>query len=129
MVEKHLLPYIEQALNEHVEEIIVNALKCLAFLSKEKLLRKRLFLDAVQRVAPLLCHPSQWVRSSIITFIAANSGSSHPVDSHVYLSPVLQRFLRREPTSLDSETDLLSCLKSPMSRKDFHNVLEKIKNL
>lgn len=128
-VEEYLLPYIEQALNEHVEEIIVNALKCLAFLSKEKLLRKRLLLDAVQRAAPLLCHPSQWVRSSAVTFIAASSGSLHPVDSHVHLSPILHPFLRREPTSLDSETDLLSCLKSPISRKDFHNVLEKVKNL
>lgn len=128
-VEEYLLPYIEQALNDHVEEVIVNALKCLANLSKEKLLRKRLLLDAVKRAAPLLCHPSQWVRRSAVTFIAASSESLHPVDSHVYLSPILRPFLRREPTSLVSEIDFLSCLKSPMSRKDFHHVLEKVKNL
>lgn len=128
-VEEYLLPYIVQALNDDVEEVIVNALKCLALLSKDKLLRKRLLLDAVQQTSPLLCHPSQWVRRSAVKFITASSESLLPVDSQVYLSPILRPFLRREPTSLVSEIDLLSCLKPPMSRKDFHHLLEKVKNL
>eukprot|EP01018_Ginkgo_biloba_P018920 Gb_24427 [translate_table: standard] len=127
-VEEYLLPYIEQALNDVVEEVIVNALKCLAALCKEKLLRKRLLLDVVKRAAPLLCHPSQWVRRSAVTFIAASSENLDSVDSYVYVSPILLPFLRREPASLCSEIDLLSCLKSPMSRKVFHQVLEKAKN-
>jgi len=32
-----------------------------------------LFLDAVQRAAPLLCHPSQWVTSLAVTFIATTN--------------------------------------------------------
>lgn len=127
-VEEYLLPYIVPAVKDDVEEVIVNALNCLTLLSKEKLLRKSLLLDAVQQAAHLLRHPSQWVRRSAVKFITASSESLHPVDSQVYLSPILLPFLRREPTSLVSEIDLFSCLKPPMSRKDFHRDLEKAKN-
>ncbi|KAH9304628.1 hypothetical protein KI387_009032, partial [Taxus chinensis] len=127
-VEQYLFPYIEQALNDVVEEVIVNALKCLAALSKNKLLGKWLVIGSVEHAAPLLCHPSQWVRRTAVIFIAAGSESLQPVDSYVYLSPILLPFLRREPASLTSEIELLSCLKSPLSRKAFHDVLEKAKN-
>ncbi|GLJ26656.1 hypothetical protein SUGI_0518430 [Cryptomeria japonica] len=127
-VEQYLFPYIEQALNDVVEEVIVNALKCLAALSKSKLLGKLLVIGSVEHSAPLLCHPSQWVRRAAVIFIAAGSESLQPVNSYVYLSPILLPFLRREPASLTSEIELLSCLKSPMSRKTFHEVLEKAKN-
>ncbi|PKA48283.1 putative serine/threonine-protein kinase CCRP1 [Apostasia shenzhenica] len=127
-VEEYLLPYIEQALTDGMEAVIVNALDCLSMLCRSGFLRKRIVLDMIERSFPLLCYPSQWVRRSVTTFIAASSRSLGPVDSYVYLNPVLHPFLQREPTSLCSETSLLSCLKPSVSKSVFYQVLEKTRS-
>uniref|UniRef100_A0A7N1A303 non-specific serine/threonine protein kinase n=1 Tax=Kalanchoe fedtschenkoi TaxID=63787 RepID=A0A7N1A303_KALFE len=123
-VEEYLLPYIEQALSDATESVIVNALDCLSILCKSSFLRKRILLDLIDRAFPLLCYPSHYVRRSAVTFIAAISESLGPVDSYVYLSPVVSPLLRRQPTSLKSEKDIVSCLKPPMSRQVFYQLLE-----
>lgn len=127
-VEEYLLPYIEQALSDSMEAIIVNALECLSMLCKSSFLRKRVLLDMIEKAFPLLCYPIQWVRRAVVTFIAASSRSLGSVDSFVYLSPVLRPFLLREPDSLSSDMSLLSCLKSPVSKLVFYQVLENARS-
>ncbi|GMI92723.1 vacuolar protein sorting 15, Arabidopsis thaliana vacuolar protein sorting 15 [Hibiscus trionum] len=127
-VEEYLLPYIEQALGDAIEAVIVNALDCLAVLCKSGFLRKRILLEMIERSFPLLCFPSQWVRRSIIAFLASSSECLGAVDSYVFLAPVIQPFLRRQPASLDSEKVLLSCLKPPVSREVFYEVLENARS-
>lgn len=123
-VEEYLLPYIEQALSDGMEAVIANALECLSMLCQSCFLRKRILLGMIERAFPLLCYPIQWVRRSAVIFIAASSQSLGPVDSYVYLSPLLRPFLHREPASLSSPTSLLSCLKPPVSKALFYQVLE-----
>ncbi|KAJ6829294.1 phosphoinositide 3-kinase regulatory subunit 4 isoform X2 [Iris pallida] len=123
-VEEYLLPYIEQALSDGMEAVIVNALECLSMLCKSGFLRKRILLGMIQRAFPLLCYPIQWVRRATANFISASSESLGPVDSYVYLSPLLRPLLLREPCSLSSEISLLSCLKPPVSKSVFYKGLE-----
>ncbi|XP_021741395.1 probable serine/threonine-protein kinase vps15 [Chenopodium quinoa] len=123
-VEEYLSPYIEQALSDTIEGVIANTLDCLSVLCNSGFLRKRLLLDMIKHAFPLLCHPSQWVRRSVASFIAASSESLGAVDTYAYLAPVVRPFLRRQPASLDSEKALLSCLKPPVSRQVFYQVLE-----
>ncbi|RVW38296.1 Serine/threonine-protein kinase VPS15 [Vitis vinifera] len=92
-VEEYLLPYIEQALSDATEAVIVNALDCLAVLCKSGFLRKRILLEMIAHAFPLLCYPSQW-----------------------------------QPASLASEKALLSCLKPPVSRQVFYEVLENARS-
>ncbi|KAK9101124.1 hypothetical protein Scep_024554 [Stephania cephalantha] len=127
-VEEYLLPYIEQALSDTTEVVIVNALECLATLCKSNFLQKKVILDMIERAFPLLCYPSQWVRRSVITFIAACSESLGSVDSCVYLVPVIRPFLRRQPASLASEKSVMSCLKPPVSKQVFYHVLENARS-
>ncbi|KDP33785.1 hypothetical protein JCGZ_07356 [Jatropha curcas] len=127
-VEEYLLPYIEQALSDQTEAVIVNALDCLAILCKHGFLRKRILLEMIEHAFPLLCYPSQWVRRSAVTFIAASSESLGAVDSYVFLAPVIRPFLRRQPASLASEKSLLLCLKPPVSRQVFYQVLENARS-
>lgn len=127
-VEEYLLPYIEQALSDVMEAVIVNALECLAMLCRSGFLRKRILLDMIERAFPLLCYPIQWVRRAAVKFIAESSQSLGSVDSFVYLSPVLRPFLLREPASLSSEMSLLSCLKPPVSKLVFYQVLENARS-
>ncbi|KAK9090955.1 hypothetical protein Sjap_024132 [Stephania japonica] len=127
-VEEYLLPYIEQALSDTTEVVIVNALECLATLCKSNFLQKKVILDMIERAFPLLCYPSQWVRRSVITFIAACSESLGSVDSCVYLVPVIRPFLRRQPASLASEKSVMSCLKPPVSKQVLYHVLENAKS-
>ncbi|XP_029116329.1 serine/threonine-protein kinase VPS15 isoform X2 [Elaeis guineensis] len=127
-VEEYLLPYIEQALSDDMEAVIVNALECLSLLCKSGFLRKRILLAMIEKAFPLLCYPIQWVRRSAVAFIAASSENLGPVDSYVYLSPVLRPFFHREPASLSSETSLLSCLKPPVSKVVFYQVLENARS-
>ncbi|XP_044471517.1 serine/threonine-protein kinase VPS15-like [Mangifera indica] len=127
-VEEYLLPYIEQALSDATEAVIVNALDCLAILCKGGFLRKRILLEMIEHAFPLLCFPSEWVRRSAVTFIAASSESLGAVDSYVFLAPVICPFLRRQPASLASVKALLSCLKPPVSREVFCQVLENARS-
>ncbi|XP_044463913.1 serine/threonine-protein kinase VPS15-like isoform X2 [Mangifera indica] len=127
-VEEYLLPYIEQALGDATEAVIVNALDCLAILCKGGFLRKRILLEMIERAFPLLCFPCQWVRRSAVTFIAASSECLGAVDSYVFLAPVIRPFLRRQPSSLASMKALLSCLKPPVSREVFYQVLENARS-
>lgn len=122
-VEEYLLPYIEQALSDSTEAVIVNALDCLAILCKSGFLRKPILLEMIEHAFPLLCYPSQWIRRSSVTFIAASSESLGEVDSVVFLGPVIRPFLQSQPSSFASEKSLLSCLKPP-SRQLFNQVLE-----
>ncbi|KAK8968618.1 Serine/threonine-protein kinase SAPK4 [Platanthera guangdongensis] len=128
-VEEYLLPYIEQALNDGMEAVIVNTLDCLSMLCRSGFLRKGILLDMIERSFPLLCYPSQWVRRSVATFITASSQALGPVDSYVYLNPILRPFLHREPPSLYSESTLLSYLKPPLSKSVFYQVLEKTRSV
>ncbi|GAB4852674.1 Serine/threonine-protein kinase [Ancistrocladus abbreviatus] len=127
-VEEYLLPYIEQALSDTTEGVIVNALDCLAILCKNGFLRKRVLLEMIDHAFPLLCYPSQWVRMSAVSFIAASSESLGAVDSYVFLAPLIRPFLRRQPASLSSEKALLSCLKPPLSRQLFYQILENARS-
>ncbi|XP_010688347.1 serine/threonine-protein kinase VPS15 [Beta vulgaris subsp. vulgaris] len=123
-VEEYLSPYIEQALSDTTEGVIANTLDCLTVLCNSGFLRKRVLLEMIQHAFPLMCYPSQWVRRSVASFIAASSESLGAVDSYVFLAPVVRPFLRRQPASLASEKALLSCLKPPVSRQVFYQVLE-----
>ncbi|XP_065848432.1 serine/threonine-protein kinase VPS15 [Euphorbia lathyris] len=127
-VEEYLLPYIEQALSDQTEAAIVNALDCLAILCKRGFLRKRVLLEMIEHAFPLVCYPSQWVRRSAVAFIAASSESLGAVDSYVFLAPLIRPFLRRQPASLASEKSLFLCLKSPVSRQLFYQVLENARS-
>ncbi|PSS01929.1 Serine/threonine-protein kinase vps15 [Actinidia chinensis var. chinensis] len=127
-VEEYLLPYIEQALSDASEAVIANALDCLAILCKSSFLRKRVLLQMIERAFPLLCYPSQWVRRSAVTFIAASSENLGAVDSYVFLVPVIRPFLRRQPASIASEKSLLACLKPPIARQVFYEVLESARS-
>ncbi|KAD4180234.1 hypothetical protein E3N88_28825 [Mikania micrantha] len=123
-VEEYLLPYLEQALGDLTEGVIVNALDCLSILCKSGFLRKRILLEMIEHAFPLLCYPSQWVRRSVVSFIAASSETLGAVDSYVFLVPLIRPFLRRQPASLASEKALFSCLKPPVSRQVFYQILE-----
>ncbi|GFP86748.1 serine/threonine-protein kinase ppk19 [Phtheirospermum japonicum] len=127
-VEEYLLPYIEQALNDITESVTVNALDCLAILCRNGFLRKRILLEMIERAFPLLCYPSKWVRRSVVSFIAASSENLGAVDSYVFLVPLIRPFLRRQPASLASEKSLLGCLKPPVSRELYHQVLESARS-
>ncbi|KAG0468630.1 hypothetical protein HPP92_017958 [Vanilla planifolia] len=127
-VEEYLLPYIEQALTDGMEAVIVNALDCLSMLCRSSFLRKGILLDMIERSFPLLCYPSQWVRMLVANFIAASSQALGPVDTYVYLNPILCPFLQREPPSLYSGPSLLSCLKPPVPKTIFYQVLEKTRS-
>ncbi|KAK9071984.1 hypothetical protein SSX86_008415 [Deinandra increscens subsp. villosa] len=127
-VEEYLLPYLEQALGDLTEGVIVNSLDCLSILCTSGFLRKRILLEMIEHAFPLLCYPSQWVRRSVVTFIAASSETLGAVDSYVFLVPLIRPFLRRQSASLASEKALFSCLKPPVSRQVFYQILENSKS-
>ncbi|KAL8152973.1 hypothetical protein V2J09_010733 [Rumex salicifolius] len=127
-VEEYLLPYIKQALSDSTEGVLVNVLDCLTVLCKDSFLRKRMLIEMIGHAFPLLCCPSQWVRRSAVSFIVASSERLGAVDSYVYLSPFISPFVRRQPATLTSEKALFSCLKPPVSRQIFNQILESAKS-
>jgi phosphoinositide-3-kinase, regulatory subunit 4 len=127
-VEEYLLPYIEPALSDEMEAVIINVLDCLSMLCKNGLLRKSVLLGLIEKARPLLSYPIQWVRRSVVTFLAACCESLGPVDTFVYLSPLVRPFFTREPAKLSSEASLLASLKPPVPKQVFYQVLENARS-
>ncbi|KAJ3695547.1 hypothetical protein LUZ60_000924 [Juncus effusus] len=123
-VEEYLLPYIEQALSDELEPVLVNVVDCLTMLCKSGLLRKSVLLSLIDKARPLLSYPIQWVRISVVKFISSCSESLGPVDSFVFLSPLVRPFFVREPADYCNEKALLKYLKLPVPKQVFYQVLE-----
>lgn len=124
-----VLPCIEQSLTDIEEFVTQRAVHALTALSTLGLFEKRTVVEIAHKVAPLLCHPSAWIRHETIKLVASMAAALGPAKSHVFLVPLFRPFLREPPAlggggaaarivSLTQES-LVQNLKPHLTREEF----------
>ena len=142
--EEFVLPCIEIGLVDNKEQVIAEALSCLARLIEHALLSRALVLpdtvrgDAIQnmgvgttildRYSAFLIHPSKGIRRSAVKVFCATCRALGSPDGVVYITPVLRPFLRFQPSwnHLSSEQNMIKCIKSPWTRSHFREQLSYV---
>ena len=134
--EQFVIPCIETALNDEVEQVIVEALNCLStlislsLLTRVTLLGNELVADSnprrsrrkkqgiVKKCASLLVNPSPMVRKHAVTLVISSWKVLDETDAEVFLNILLRPYLKYKPMSFDSMHHLFACLKPPQPEKN-----------
>ena len=116
--EAFVLPCILQQLSDVEEAVVSAALTSLSQLADVALHTRASLLEIAAKVAPMLTHPSSWVRHGAIGFFAALRSHFSPTDTFCLLRPILRPFLRTPLLSLDP-SHLEAALKPSVSRLAF----------
>lgn len=114
---------LEQGLRDSEEFVIYKTLLSLCRMVEIGLLDKQQIVYFLSlHIAPLLCHPSLWIRHAAVYFITTvcrrNDGVGlNTADVLCTVAPLLSKFLqRRDLLNYDREEILFSCLKKPIER-------------
>lgn len=89
-------------------------LDCFSLLSDAHLLEKHALMELISTCIPLLCHPSIWIRHSVVGFLSSFS-KSFAIDMNCIFYPMLSPFLLdRTSRFIINEVTLLENLKNPV---------------
>ncbi|KAG0258767.1 Serine/threonine-protein kinase [Actinomortierella ambigua] len=117
-LEEYILPLTIQALTDSEEFVVEKVLKSLASLCDLGLFQKMAIWDLVSVVAPLLCHPSLWIRYGAIGFISSTARRLPMADIWCMIYPIIRPFLRSDIGEV-SDLHLRENVKAPLSRAVF----------
>ena len=138
--EQFVIPCIETALNDSVEQVISEALQCLTTLVSLSLLTRISLLGTevagltpsanesqsrsrqkkqgvIRKCGPLLLHQSQVVRSNASHLVLMSWKVLGDTDAEVFINHLLRPYLNYRPT-FESMAQLKACLKAPSSDLD-----------
>ena len=149
--EQFVIPCIETALNDDVEQVVSEALQCLATLVSLSLLTRVSLLGTeitetltstnespvrlhrkkqgvIRRCGPLLLHPSRVVRTSAVSLVFASGQVLGDTDTEVFINQLLRPYLQYKPT-FESIAHLNACLKTPSLQKGPSVTLRELKGI
>jgi len=119
-----VLPCLENTLNDAHELVTGKALSCLEALIRMGLLSQELMLQKLSVTAPLLFHPSGWVRMGAIGLCGAISQAMEKEDAYVYLLPYIRPYLRYDLIGGEvNVTTIAEALQPPVSREAYQRAL------
>ncbi|KAI8056579.1 hypothetical protein BDF22DRAFT_666984 [Syncephalis plumigaleata] len=117
-LEEYILPLMVQSLADSEEYVIERALSAMTSLTSLGLFQKSTVRELASTVAPLMCHPNDWVRWGAISFILACGRLFSLPDFWSILYPIIRPMLANDITELD-QAHLTAALKPPLSRALF----------
>ena len=117
---------LEQGLRDSEEFVIYRTLLTLGRMVQVGLLdRQQICYFLNNHIAPLLCHPSLWIRHGAVSYISTVCKQKNTklinglntADVLCSVAPILAKFLeRKDLINYDKEEILFSCLKKPIRR-------------
>ncbi|RKP23661.1 armadillo-type protein [Syncephalis pseudoplumigaleata] len=117
-LEEYILPLMVQSLADAEEYVIERVLSAMASLTSLGLFQKSTVRELVSTVAPLMCHPNDWIRWGAISFVLTCGKLFTLPDFWSILYPIIRPMLANDITELD-QTHLMAALKPPLSRALF----------
>ncbi|KAI9267985.1 hypothetical protein BDA99DRAFT_504553 [Phascolomyces articulosus] len=121
-LDEYILPLMIQALTDAEEFVIEKVLNSLTSLADLDLFNKIKLWELIGTVAPLMCHPSTWIRYGAIGFITSASKHLSQTDLWCIVYPRLMPFLKTEIIEID-EPHLVENVKAPLSRQVYERVI------
>ncbi|CEL91608.1 unnamed protein product [Vitrella brassicaformis CCMP3155] len=125
-VEGFIYPCFDQALIDPEEEVVEAGLKGLASMVSQKLFRQSRMLSIARSVAPLLLHPSSYLRQAACTLMQAIEVELSPAGSLALLYPLIRHVLTKRPP-FPTHGALERYLKPPASRKALFRAVQTIR--
>eukprot|EP01135_Chromosphaera_perkinsii_P009282 Nk52_evm34s1705 gene=Nk52_evmTU34s1705 len=122
-LESYILPLLTKGLTDMEEFVVEVALKSLTGLAELGLFNKSTLRNLSVSIAPMLCHPGNWVRFGAVNFFTMVAKRFSITDLHCILLPILKPFLKYEIADLRNDIVLLESLKSPLSRQIYDHVV------
>ena len=110
-----ILPCVYREFFDDEEFVVEEALRCLASLCRMGLLQKQIIIEIIDKIKPMLLHPSVWVRTGCMSVVVAAAKYLDPVDQYCFLIHSLAPFMEYECIDLNQET-ILNCIKPPLSQ-------------
>lgn len=114
----YMLPIIEEALIDVQEFVTQRALHALTAFCQLGFFDRSNVVELATKTAPLLLHPSAWIRNEEVALLCSMSDSLGTAKSFSFLIPKLAPFLR-EPIFAVSRSALLLALKTPLTRAEY----------
>ncbi|KAI9313626.1 hypothetical protein BX666DRAFT_1978506 [Dichotomocladium elegans] len=121
-LEEYILPLMVQALTDGEEFVVEKVLNSFTSLAELDLFSKMKLWELIGMVAPLLCHPSVWIRHGVVGFIASASKHLPQTDIWCIIYPLLKPFLKTDIASI-TEQELIGNLKSPLPRQIYDQAI------
>ncbi|KAF7730449.1 Serine/threonine-protein kinase [Apophysomyces ossiformis] len=115
-LEEYILPLMIQALTDAEEFVVDKVLHSLTSLADLGLFQKMKQWELVGIIAPLLCHPSIWIRYGAVGFISSTAKHLPQTDIWCIVYPLLRPFLRSDIADI-TESELLENIKLPLPRQ------------
>jgi phosphoinositide-3-kinase regulatory subunit 4 len=116
--EQFILPLILQALSDADEFVVENVINSLTSLSEIGLIYKSTLKDSTDLITPLLGHPNQWIRYSVVGFLVSVTKSMKPIDTRCIFMPIISPFLTND-VSILAELTVLENLKPHVTDPHF----------
>ncbi|RUS35036.1 hypothetical protein BC938DRAFT_476587 [Jimgerdemannia flammicorona] len=121
-LEEYILPLMRQALTDSEEFVVEKALNSLTSLAELGLFQKMKLWELAGIIAPLLCHPSIWIRYGAVAFVASAGKLLPPTDTWCIIYPLIRPFLKADIAEI-TELSILTNVKSPLARQVFEQAI------
>ncbi|KAJ3312014.1 Serine/threonine-protein kinase, partial [Gonapodya sp. JEL0774] len=119
---EYILPLISQAIHDAEEVVVERCINALGSMVELGLLGRKEALGMCSMLAPLLCHPSVWIRLAAVGYITTTAKTLPLVDVRCIVYPTIKPFLTFEIPNL-SELAMLENLKPPISKALYEVVI------
>eukprot|EP00039_Didymoeca_costata_P030765 m.31247 g.31247 ORF g.31247 m.31247 type:complete len:1414 (+) comp8296_c0_seq1:129-4370(+) len=118
-----ILPFIERSLTDSEEFVIEQTLKAITTFVELRLVPKEYFLKLLSTLAPLLVHPSIWIRYATVALVSSVARTLSLLDVHCTLRPIVEKYLTQPVLDLADEMILVDALKGEIPRKVYEAVV------
>ena len=124
MTSECILPFLENALADSEERVVVQSVRCITSLVQLSLLSRLMTVDAVKSAAPLLLHPRHALRHVTLSLVQSAGVALGSTDSAVFLLPLLRPALAHplNGTTLTART-ISDALVEPLSWNAYRRAL------
>jgi len=116
-MEFFILPLMEKYLADREEFVVKQALGAMAASVELKLFQRNVIIRLTMDIAPLLQHPSVWIRCAAVNFISAVAKNVSTIDLHCTLIPVLKNYLLYDCIAYHEGAVVMSVLGPSLSRE------------
>eukprot|EP01134_Creolimax_fragrantissima_P005808 CFRG5808T1 len=123
-MELYLLPLLEEGINDTEEAVAERALNVLATHVSLGLVGFKNVRCLCKVVAPLLVHPSTWLRFGAVAFVMSTAKVLKTIETHVMLLPLIGWALKHPLLEIHSEPVFLEALNDPIPRQAYSYMLQ-----
>ena len=125
-LESYILPLLTKGLTDMEEFVVEKALQSLTGLAELGLFQKKTLRSLSKSIAPMLCHPGNWIRFGAVNFFTTVAKLFSLTDLQCILLPILRPFLKYPISDFRNDIVLLESLKSPLSRQIYDRVVSEL---